>query len=133
MDAATLFFNQVSFYGGDKTKAWNSLNNASKIKIPHLKPIKKRRNSDKSKYRAECWRITEKNKHALKNINLRSFKSYDIDHIVPISYGFKKGILPYLIGSSANLRILPNAENLKKGTKITSEAIIILSKWGIAE
>lgn len=124
-----LYNMQIAFYGGDKTKAWQSLNNVTQSKIKHLKP-KPKKNANKKRYISQCWTITESNKHLLQDIELRCFRRYDIDHIVPISYGYKHNIPPSLIGSIDNLRIIPNKDNLKKGTRITDESIALLEKWG---
>lgn len=126
-----VYQNQISFYNGDKFKAWNSLNNNTKRDISHLKPKKRQKNINKSAYVKKCWAHTEANKHLLPNINLRKFKEYDIDHIVPISYGYKHNIAANMIGSVENLRIVTNKYNLEKGTKITEEARGLLDKWGV--
>ncbi len=53
-----------------------------------------------------------------------------VDHIVPKSFGFKHDIPPVLIGSRENLQRLSPNENMKKGQRITPEAIAILREWG---
>lgn len=53
-----------------------------------------------------------------------------IDHIVPISYGFKHKIPSRLIGSYENLKWVPLNENIQKGAKLTGEAREILKRWG---
>lgn len=124
-----LYIEQIAFYGGDEIKAWQSLSKVTQCKIKHLKP-KPKKNTCKKRYISQCWTMTESNKHLLQDIELRCFKKYDIDHIVPISYGYKHNISPSLIGSIDNLRIIPNKDNLKKGTRITDESIALLEKWG---
>lgn len=47
----------------------------------------------------------------------RSAKDYELDHIVPIFYGFQNGIPEYLIASLENLQMLPVARNRTKGKK----------------
>lgn len=128
----TLYSEQIAFYVGDKVKAWKSLNKCTQSKIIHLKP-KPSKNIEKRQYVKQCWVITENNKHLLSDIDKRCFKQYDIDHIVPISYGYKHNISATLIGSIDNLRIMPNKDNLNKGTSITKEAIELLNKWGLNE
>lgn len=85
----------------------------------------------KRKYKNLVWRLTELNAHLLKDIELRSFKSYHIDHIVPIHQAFKLSINPHLIASIENLRIITAKENSDKGIKLTKESKILLDIWGI--
>jgi hypothetical protein len=40
---------------------------------------------------------------------------YQLDHIVPLRYGFDNGITPEEISSLNNLRLLPWKQNLTKG------------------
>lgn len=74
--------------------------------------------------------ITESNINCigLKDINKRG-KDYHLDHIIPISYGFQKGIDHKLISSKVNLQILTSTENILKGLKITEEAINLLNLY----
>lgn len=53
-----------------------------------------------------------------------------VDHIVPVSFGFKHDIPPHLIGGADNLCRMSLNDNIQKGTKITAEAIDILRGWG---
>lgn len=61
-----------------------------------------------------------------------------IDHIVPISYGWKrrnyaphfKPIPPDLIGGIDNLAWSPLNDNIGKGTRLTDEAKKLLTAWG---
>lgn len=62
--------------------------------------------------------ITENNKHKVTGIENRSIE-YVLDHIIPISYGFKHNINPEIIGNEYNLQMLTNKENLFKSNKIT--------------
>lgn len=77
------------------------------------------KNPLKVKYYEEVWQITERNAPKVKNIHLRG-QDYHIDHIVPISYGFKKGIKPSVIGGLKNLRIITRQENFKKNCQFVT-------------
>lgn len=78
---------------------------------------------DRKIYYSQVWFHTEKQPlHLLENIEKRSEHSknpdaYHLDHIVPISYGFKKQISPEIIGDISNLQMLPWLENILKGNK----------------
>jgi len=53
-----------------------------------------------------------------------------LDHIVPVSFGFKHGIDPALIGANSNLQWMDLNANIQKGAGITAEAIQKLRGWG---
>lgn len=61
---------------------------------------------------------------------LRSGLGYTIDHIVPVSFGFKYDIPAILIASLSNLQFLTLAENVAKGTRMTPRGIENLLRWG---
>ena len=44
--------------------------------------------------------------------------AYNLDHIIPIIYGFKNNIDPKIIGNISNLRFIPWDENVKKSSKL---------------
>lgn len=69
-------------------------------------------------YRKKVWELTEQNKHLIPGIEKRSFRGYHIDHIIPITYGFKHNIAPEKIASIDNLRMLFHEDNLAKGAKL---------------
>ena len=46
----------------------------------------------------------------------------NLDHIIPIIYGFKNGLSPELIADGRNLRIICATQNLRKKQKLTDEA-----------
>lgn len=79
-------------------------------------------------YFYKVWQLTEQNSHLVYGIELRG-KEYHLDHIVPIIYGFDKGISAMLISSPANLQMLKAKENLIKRQTITEEGIKLLKKW----
>lgn len=74
-------------------------------------------------YYAQVWFHTEKQPlKILENFDKRSEHSknpdaYHLDHIISISYGFKKQIPPEIIGNIENLRFIPWIKNLQKGSK----------------
>lgn len=130
--AITVFKLQCDFYNGDKYKALSSLSENYRKIIEELYPKlfrTKKKKKEKLAYYNKCWKITEKNAPLIKDIDKRKFKSYDIDHIVPISYGYKNNIPAELIGSLENLRMLPNKENLLKNINITEESEEMLLLW----
>lgn len=87
--------------------------------------------SDKERYKNRCLYYTNKNKHLVPNIHLRSWDNFHLDHIVPISYGYKHNIPPSLIGSVENLQIIPRTQNLRKGSKIFKDALLLIDKWHV--
>lgn len=73
----------------------------------------------KKQYYKLVWELTENNNlSALEHHEKRGFYNYHLDHIIPISYGFKKGILPSIIAHIDNLRFIPWKENMKKKAKL---------------
>ena len=135
--ALQVFEMQCLFYG-DIHLAYNSLCESYKIEVLKIYPniiVKQKKKSlkkiEKAKYYKQCWEETEKNAPLLDGIEKRCFKKYDIDHIVPISYGYKNNISPKLIGSLKNLRIISNDENKEKGIKLTNDSIEVLKLWEI--
>lgn len=83
----------------------------------------------KLNYYTNVWIATENNCCKIENINLRG-ADYHVDHIVPISYGFKIGIPEGLIGSKLNLNIKHRDHNMKKAAGLTDKAKELLTKWG---
>lgn len=74
---------------------------------------------DKTLYYKNVWRCTYKQPLILLN-NYRPERKngYAIDHIYPISHGFKNNIPPEIIGNISNLQMLPFKENESKSDKI---------------
>lgn len=132
--ALNIFEIQCKFYK-DIYKAYISLSEENKEIVKRVypniinNPKKVTKKKEKANYYSKCWKITEYNAPMLKEIGKREFKKYDIDHIVPISYGYKNQLPAELIGSIENLRIISNKENLIKNNKITDDAIKILDIW----
>ena len=56
--------------------------------------------------------------HLLDNYKERGRASYHLDHIYPISKGFKNKIAPEIIGDISNLRFIPWLQNLQKANKL---------------
>lgn len=103
---------------------------------PKLKKKKDVLNLDdslKRKYYLLCWFFTEKQPlFKLKNYKKRCWKGhncYELDHIFPISIGYKEKILPHLIGSLMNLRFIEKKENREKSFNLTEESILIFKKF----
>lgn len=89
-----------------------------KQKIKNIKDL------DKKLYYAMVWEVTERQPlHILENSDKRGWKSYHLDHIYPISMGFKENISPEKIGNIKNLRFIHFEENIKKGSTITSDSL----------
>lgn len=69
----------------------------------------------KKLYYKLVWELTENNDLTLlANHDKRGFYNYHLDHIVSISYGYKKGILPSVIADISNLRFIYWRENMRK-------------------
>ncbi len=128
--AINVFQMQCNFYN-DKHEAFKTLSSDYKkiilSRFPEL--TKNKSKKTKARYYSRCWNITEENSKYLPGIKKRKFKEYDIDHIVPISYGYKHNIPPHLIGSIENIQLIEHSENTYKSTKITSDAIAIIKTW----
>ena len=81
--------------------------------------------SDYMVYRNKVVRMSERQPlDLLENYELRGNSEndgYHLDHIVPISYGFKNDISPEKISDISNLRFIPWLENIKKGNKLITE------------
>lgn len=122
-------------YGGIK-RCWSRLSREERELIPHLGPYSSRwriRYDKKlfNKYRCLCKNETERNIKYVIGIEYRSFNGFNIDHIVSIYKGFMLGILPSVIGSPENLRVISHEDNIKKGISLTSESYYLLDKWGV--
>jgi len=69
------------------------------------------------------WEVTEQQPlHILENSDKRGWKNHHLDHIYPISMGYKDKIPPEKIGNIKNLRFIHYTENLDKGSKVTNES-----------
>lgn len=78
---------------------------------------------DKSEYELYYLKVqqfTNYNKlNTLENWSFRNkYHKYELDHIYPISLGFKHGIPAELIGDIKNLRIIPMHDNRSKSNKL---------------
>ena len=63
----------------------------------------------------------------LRNYNKRGFRKYHLDHIFPISQGFKENISPDVIGNIKNLQFIHYRKNIKKKNDITEESIKLIN------
>ena len=99
-------------------------------KYPKIKQkIKNLKDLDKKLYYAMVWEVTESQPlYILENSDKRGWRNYHLDHIYPISMGFKEKISPEKIGNIKNLRFIPFEENIKKGSTITSDSLKSLRK-----
>lgn len=89
--------------------------------------VKLKDKSDYEQYKYIVKKLTEKNYKDLSNADKRgnhafNKNSYHIDHIFPISKGFNDGILPQIIGSKSNIRMIPWFDNISKKDKITKNS-----------
>ena len=89
-----------------------------RLKLSYKKDV------EKFIYYFYVWELTESNSHLIPDMHLRG-KDFHIDHIIPISAGYKFGI-PYTeIGDVNNLRILSKKDNFKKNYKTDLKLPII--------
>jgi len=58
---------------------------------------------------------------------------HTLDHMIPIRYGFKKGVPPELIGDIRNLEYVPFQDNLSDGARITDRSIVAMRRLGLDE
>lgn len=77
---------------------------------------------DRKKYHRRVWNLTYKQPiELLENFDRRGKSgidgAYQIDHIIPIKYGFENGISAEEIAHINNLRMLTWEENISKGSK----------------
>jgi hypothetical protein len=81
----------------------------------------------KKLYRNEVGRNTKRQikEFGLENISLVDKYNYNIDHIVPVMYGFNNGIPAQLIGDIRNLIVIPKITNIKKRCNINYEHVDI--------
>lgn len=71
------------------------------------------------KYKATVDLLTERIAHRVPGIEKRKFRVWDLDHIIPIKYGFKNNIAPEKLAILSNLRVIPHEQNKAKGQKLT--------------
>jgi hypothetical protein len=153
--ARGIFEMQLRFYGGSYAKAFNSISDEYKaIIIEHCPDIMEasaqlgyyiaKKYSSMMMYQKtpfdewrktrigyyqHAWEISNEKAKTLADIHKRRFRIYDLDHIVPISYGFKNKIPAELIGSIENLRIIPHKENFEKNAKLTADSLDVINRW----
>lgn len=96
----------------------------SRIQVITRKKIRKTKSSPlhtaKHQYRVDVGRITKQSikEHGLLNVELVDKYNFNVDHIVPIMYGFHNGIPPEIIGDIRNLQVISKIKNIKKRCKI---------------
>jgi hypothetical protein len=79
-------------------------------------------NREYKKYRGKVWTETNRQKlYMLENYEKRGKSgipnAYQLDHIIPIKYGYDNNIPPDKIGSIDNLQFIPWEENRNKSNK----------------
>ena len=115
--------------GSKKDKIYYEIRKITKRYPKIKKKIKNIKDLDKRLYYARVWEVTEcQPLSILENSNKRGWKNYHLDHIYPISMGYKEKITPKKIGNIKNLRFIHYEENIKKGSKITNESIKALRR-----
>ena len=68
---------------------------------------------EKNEYYKKVWEITEINCKNIPDIEKRG-KDFHLDHIIPISFGFRYFISEEIIGAESNLRIISHKNNFIK-------------------
>lgn len=103
---------------------------------PEFKAIQKtikfgyKKDLEKFLYYFNAWKHTNLNLNTVPNIDKRSF-DFQLDHIIPISLGYKYNIDPSVIGNTNNLRIIERKYNTIKSNKVTDEVLNTLVCFGI--
>jgi len=70
--------------------------------------------SPRQLYYKQVYSFTESNKHLIKDIHLRGYRAYHIDHKIPISIGYLHSIPPEVISHPSNLVMLWWEDNVAK-------------------
>lgn len=74
----------------------------------------------------------EQNKHILNPLDLPRMRAgahpdaVNVDHIIPMIYGFKNGLPIELLANPLNIRVISATSNLRKKQKLTEEAKALL-------
>lgn len=77
------------------------------------------------KYRSRVRALTAE---AREQVDYR--RGHTLDHVVPVSYGFRHDIPEELIGCRENLELVPYQDNIEKGQQITDKGCALLRRWG---
>lgn len=85
---------------------------------------------EKYVYYLKVWIATESNVSELENIHLRG-KGLCLDHIIPITLGYKYNVDPQIIGCVENLQLITPIANLLKASQLTDRAKELLLKFNI--
>lgn len=85
--------------------------------------LKKRIDLVKKAYYSEVWQLTEANDLAALPGYAERGQHMHLDHIVPISYGYKNSIPPAVIADIKNLRFISKKQNFAKNCKVNEEVI----------
>ena len=85
---------------------------------------------EKNEYYKKVWEITEINCKNIPDIEKRG-KDFHLDHIIPISFGFRYFISEEIIGAESNLRIISRKENFLKNCLVNDEVKSKLKEFNI--
>lgn len=77
---------------------------------------------DYDKYKKEVYKIMDEWYKEVISLKYRA-KGCNIDHIVPVSFGYFFDINPYRMNHYKNIQLLPPLENLKKGNLVSKEQV----------
>lgn len=78
-------------------------------------------------YALEVYKETNKNAPNVLGIENRGI-NLQLDHIIPISYGFNNSIDPSIIGGIENLQMISNRDNARKSNNPTAKGDYLLWK-----
>lgn len=109
--------NTVEEYQEKYGKSWWRKYKSDKLRYSK-KPKKGKPDPEKGNYYQEVSLLTEENKHLVEGIEKRGWSNFHIDHKIPVSVGFTKGIPPSVISHPSNLVMLWWEDNLEKGKGI---------------
>jgi 5-methylcytosine-specific restriction endonuclease McrA len=127
IDVQQLYKDQVAYYKGDKYKAWLSILPELRVQVPE--PASSKDHIIRSKWEAYNYTARALTHEYRKALDLYH-KDMDVDHIVPVSYGFRRGIPVELIASPQNLQLMLPKDNRAKGKNLTVGAVYLCELWG---
>jgi hypothetical protein len=104
--------------------------NISRIKFNRKHRIIFEQQEGLKKYDKICRALTELVVHKIDGIETRGWSTNNVDHIVPIAYGYFHNIPVDVLAGIDNLVMLSWKENCLKGRTLTDDSIFLLKKWG---
>jgi len=91
--------------------------------------IKNRRGPKKHYREKVSWLSRKQPLHELENYDKWGREGgYELDHIYPVSEGYKRGIPEEIISDIRNLQFIPKVDNIKKSNKVMDESSILFRK-----